>query len=83
MESAFWGGWDLARLWYNVFKVFACKGSAFGVLGFCLWIRRLHFTALASGIALSSRSLDGVDVFGFVLWIGGPIGGILQCLILA
>ena len=53
------------------------------MLGFGLWTRRLHFTALASGIALSSRSLDGVNVFGVVLWIGGPIGGVLERLILA
>ena len=77
------GGWALARLWYNVFKVFPWKESAFWVSGFGLWTRRLHFTAPASGIALSSRSLDGVNVFGVVLWIGGPIGWILKCLILA
>ena len=64
-------------------RFFPGRSQRFGCWALGPWARRLHFTVLASGIALSSCSLDGVSVLGVVLWLRGPMGEILKCLILA
>ena len=74
----FWSAFGMTFSSCVLGRIQRCECRALG-----LWTRRLHFPVLASGTALSSRSLDGVNVFGVVLWIGGPIGGVLKCVILA
>ena len=87
MESAFgvlglglFGQILLCLILVSRLQVFPWTESAFWVMGFG---HRLMFSALASGIMLSSCSFDGVGVWGFVNWLRGPFGEILLCLILA